>query len=192
MTRQAEGVHFRVSLTPRQVGKPLPATFAFAWTATGLAPLQGKAGPLALSDRVTVGLQPGSATSATSAAAPASGRARLFRPLGSAGLAILSTLLALGLWGLLGASPETPDKPTGRGVAGFLAALVTLGSLYLLSRSVAAEGLAGVELALLGMALFAWLRRIAAGGSKLSWALWIALGLSAGAALWCAAGSSLG
>jgi DsbC/DsbD-like thiol-disulfide interchange protein len=196
VTRQAEGVHFRIPLTPRQVGKPLPATFPFAWTATGLEPLEGKAGPLALRDRGTVDLRPAAAGAAT----PGSGRARPLRPLGIAGLAILSTLVALGLWGLLGsgrgsatsARPEMPEKSPGRGAAGFLAALGTLGALYLLSRSVAAEGLAGVELALLGMALFAWLRRIAAGGSKLSWALWIALGLSAGAALWCAAGSSLG
>ena len=77
-------------------------------------------------------------------------------------------------------------------MAGFLAALGTLAALYLLSRSVRTEGLAAVELALLGMALFAWLRRIAAGGSKLSWALWIALGLAAASALWLAAASRLG
>jgi DsbC/DsbD-like thiol-disulfide interchange protein len=188
VTRQAAGVHFRIPLTPRQVGKPLPASFPFAWTATGLAPLRGKAGPLALSDRETVDLRP------AAAAAPVSGRARPLRALGIAGLALLSTLVALGLWGLLGSGRvrTRPEKSAGRGAAGFLAALGTLGALYLLSRSVTAEGLAGVELALLTMALFAWLRRIAAGGSKLSWALWIALGLSAGAALWCAGGSSLG
>jgi hypothetical protein len=54
------------------------------------------------------------------------------------------------------------------------------------------EGLAAIELALLGMSLFAWLHRIAAGRSKLSWALWTALGLSASAALWIAARSRLG
>jgi DsbC/DsbD-like thiol-disulfide interchange protein len=197
--REAGGILFRVPLTPKQVGKPLPSNFPFAWTATGLTPLQGGGRAVALADRITVALQPGAAArpggiakaSNTSNASNAANAANAVGPVGIAGLAVLSTLLALGLWGLFSPGGE-PARSPGRVVAGFLAALGTLAALYLLSRSVRTEGLAAVELALLGMALFAWLRRIAAGGSKLSWALWIALGLAAASALWLAAASRLG
>jgi DsbC/DsbD-like thiol-disulfide interchange protein len=164
------GLLFRVPLVPRQVG-PLPATFTFAWTATGLLH-EGR--PLALTDRRTVALTP-AALPTLPAPPPGDG---LVRTLGLALLAVLSTLLALGLWGLLGGQPSP-----GRQALGFLAALGTVLLLYALSRSVRSEGLAAVELALLGMALLAWLRRTAAGGSKLSRALVVALGLAAGAAL---------
>ncbi len=194
VTREAGGILFRVPLTPKQVGKPLPATFPFAWTATGLKPLQGGGRAVALADRATVALQPGAAArpgGIAKASNTSNTVSNTIGPVGIAGLAVLSTLLALGLWGLFSSERETP-RPPGRVVAGFLAALGTLASLYLLSRSVRTEGLAAVELSLLGIALFAWLRRIAAGGSKLSWALWIALGLAAASALWLAAASRLG
>jgi DsbC/DsbD-like thiol-disulfide interchange protein len=199
-TREAGAIRFRVPLTLKQSGKPLPATFPFAWTATGLHPLQG-AGPavVALAARATLPLHP---------AAPARGTAAAGRPATARGLdpgtaatgltllAVLSTFLALGLWGLLGPglaeAAGVHTRSPRREALGFLAAGVTLALLYRLSRSVRAEGLAGVELALLGMSLFAWLHRIAAGRSKLSWALLAALGLSAGAALWLAAQSRLG
>jgi DsbC/DsbD-like thiol-disulfide interchange protein len=170
VTRDGNGVTFRVPLTPKQVGKALPAIFPFAWTATGLRPAGGGS-TLALADRRTIALAP-------SPAGPAGG---LARTLGLALLAVLSTLLALGLWGLLGGQPSP-----GRQGLGFLAAAGTLLLLYALSRSVRSEGLAAVELSLLGMALLAWLRRTAAEGSKLSRALVVALGLCAGAALWFA------
>ena len=188
VTREADAVLFRVPLTPRQIGKPLPPTFPLAWTATGLKALQGDGRTIALADRVTVALQPAAAP--VDRGVPA-GR---LRGGGIAGRAVLATLIALGLWGFFGPVGPGPEPPlsAGRGAAGFLAALGTLGALYLLSRSVPAESLAAVELALLGMALCAWLRRIATGGSKLSGALSIALGLAACAALWCAAGSPLG
>jgi len=193
VTREAEALLFRVPLTPRQSGKPLPATFPFAWTATGLRPLRGGGPAVALAARAMVPLRPEAPASRTATA-------QRLAPGGAAGafalLAVLSTLLALGLWGLLGqglaeaAGVHTRSLP--REALSFLAAGGTLALLYRLSRSVRPEGLAGVELALLGMSLFAWLHRIAAGRSKLSWALLAALGLCAGAALWLAVQSRLG
>jgi DsbC/DsbD-like thiol-disulfide interchange protein len=185
VTREAGATVFRVPLTPKQMGKPLPATFPFAWTATGLHPLRGDGKAVALAARTTVSLHP----EASPPGPPAAARG-IDRGLPLTGLAVLSTLFALVLWGLLG--KRTLGRSPGREALGFLAAGVTLALLYLLSRSVRPEGLAAIELALLGMSLFAWLRWIAAGRSKLSWALWTALGLSAGAALWIAARSRLG
>jgi hypothetical protein len=193
VTREAGAVLFRVRLTPRQLGKSLPATFPFAWTATGLQPLQGDGKAVALAARATVPLQPEAPASGGAAGPPAAapgGIAGMASITGMAGLAVLSTLLALGLWGFLGRGLGAPSPR--REALGFLVAGATLALLYLLSRSVRAEGLAAVELALLGMALCAWLYRIAARRSKLSWALLAALGLCAGAALWIAAQSRLG
>jgi hypothetical protein len=84
--------------------------------------------------------------------------------------AVAAALLTLEAWGLLRLRPRhetaavsgaaAPARRSGRReAAGFLALLVTLGLLYALSLEISAEGLAGVELALLGMSLFAWLRR---------------------------------
>jgi DsbC/DsbD-like thiol-disulfide interchange protein len=184
VTRQADGLRFRVPLTLKQVGKPLPATFPFAWTATGLQPAGGGRPhqPMALADRRTVRL------GAPSPAAHDRQDPRV-RPLGLALAAVLSTLSALGLWGLLG--PERPGAGAVREGLGFLAAAGTLGLLYALSRSVRTEGLAAVELSLLAMALLAWLRR-KAGRGKLAGALVVALGLCAGAALWFAVQSRMG
>lgn len=69
---------------------------------------------------------------------------------------------------------------------GFLAGASTLWLLYALSRQVSPEGLAWIELALLGMSLFAWLRRRADGRSALRFGLALALAACAAASLWLA------
>jgi DsbC/DsbD-like thiol-disulfide interchange protein len=84
--------------------------------------------------------------------------------------AVAAALFSLEAWGLLRLRPRrrtaaiagaaAPVRRSGRReAAGFLALLVTLGLLYALSLEISAEGLAGVELALLAMSLVAWLRR---------------------------------
>jgi DsbC/DsbD-like thiol-disulfide interchange protein len=81
--------------------------------------------------------------------------------------AVAAALLTLEAWGLLrrrprrrpAAAPEAAGPVRRREAAGFLALLATLGLLYALSLEIRAEGLAGIELALLAMSLVAWLRR---------------------------------
>jgi DsbC/DsbD-like thiol-disulfide interchange protein len=82
--------------------------------------------------------------------------------------AVAAALLTLEAWGLLrlrprrstaAAAPVAAAPVRRREAAGFLALLVTLCLLYALSLEISAEGLAGVELALLAMSLVAWLRR---------------------------------
>jgi len=89
-------------------------------------------------------------------------------PRGVALAAVAAALLTLEGWGLLRRRPrrrtaadaEAPAPAVRRReAAGFLALLATLGLLYALSLEISAEGLAGVELALLAMSLVAWLRR---------------------------------
>lgn len=76
-----------------------------------------------------------------------------------------AALLALWLWGLLGRRDETgaeAERP-GREALGFVAVAAVLGLLYILSRQISFEGLAWIQLALLAMALCAWLRNRSAG-----------------------------
>jgi hypothetical protein len=82
--------------------------------------------------------------------------------------AVVAALFTLESWGLLRLRPRRSTAAAASGAvisvrrreaAGFLALLVTLGLLYALSLEISAEGLAGVELALLAMSLVAWLRR---------------------------------
>ena len=83
-----------------------------------------------------------------------------------------------------------PWLPRLREGLGFLAGGSALWLLYALSRQVSPEGLAGIELALLGMGLLAWLRARLAAGEKTRPAarLALALGLAAcvAGALWLA------
>jgi DsbC/DsbD-like thiol-disulfide interchange protein len=132
----------------------------------------------------------------------ADGDPRLFAVLAAA-----AAYLALELWGLLrqGARRDTPNpgalgaaptvttdgrQPARREALGFLALLATLGLLYALSREITPEGLSGVELALLGMGLLAWLRRTRRAPAA---RMLLALGLAACAVapLWLAQRSRL-
>ncbi len=142
-------VVYRVPLEPREANKPLPESAAFAWTVTGLAGKDNQ--PLHLEARGPVRR----VAASPPAAGPATGggASLLRQPATVAGLAAAFVLLALYLWGQLG----RPGSSLAREVLGFLAAAAAIGLLYDLSRRVRPEGLAFVELALLVMALCAWL-----------------------------------
>ncbi|HEX7181255.1 MAG TPA: protein-disulfide reductase DsbD domain-containing protein [Thermoanaerobaculia bacterium] len=163
-----DGVVFRVPLRLREAGKPLPAETVFAWTATGLVH-QGR--PVSLEARREVPVR---------AAASASAPVETSRPVTTTLMAVASTLFALWLWGLLdlGLKERPPHKV--REALGFAAAALILWTLYALARQVTFEGLAWIELVLLAMTLFAWLRHRAVRRSAVSF-LWI-LGLAACAA----------
>jgi suppressor for copper-sensitivity B len=139
------GVAFRVPLRPKTAGSALPQETGFAWTVTHLI-RDGR--PVSLEARQTVPQR-----------AVTGSRARLVRgPILPTLLALGSTLaalLALWLWGVLG----PPGERIGREALGFAALAAVLGLLYALSRQVSFEGLAWIELTLLGMSLCAWLRR---------------------------------
>jgi suppressor for copper-sensitivity B len=94
---------------------------------------------------------------------------------------------------LLRTLPEVPGNRLARlreGL-GFLAAAGAFWSLYSLSRQVSPEGLAFVELALLALALFAWLRHRQGPGRALRAALALGLLACAAAAPWLAARNRL-
>jgi DsbC/DsbD-like thiol-disulfide interchange protein len=69
---------------------------------------------------------------------------------------------------------------------GFLAGGSTLWLLYALSRRVSPEGLAGIELALLGMSLLAWLRSRAGARPAARFVFVLGLAVCAAGALWLA------
>ncbi|HKI05086.1 MAG TPA: protein-disulfide reductase DsbD domain-containing protein [Thermoanaerobaculia bacterium] len=79
-----------------------------------------------------------------------------------------------------------PWLPRLREGVGFLAAASTFWMLYALSGQVRPEGLAGIELALLGLSLFAWLRAREGVGRTLRLALVLGLAACGAAALWMA------
>jgi DsbC/DsbD-like thiol-disulfide interchange protein len=171
-----DGVIFRVPLEPHEAGKPLPASTAFAWTATGIA-VDGR--PVSLEARRTVAQ--GVASPVPPQPRPAIPRTS--DPILIALLAVAATLGALWLWGVLGG--RSGPRP-GREALGFAAAAVTLGALWGMSRQVSFTGLAGIELALLAMALCAWLRRRAGRRRALSFLLAVGLAACAAAAPWLA------
>lgn len=89
--------------------------------------------------------------------------------------------------GLARRLPEPgPWLPRLREGLGFLAAVGAFWLLYTLSRQVRPEGLAWIELSLLGLALFAWLRSREGTGPTLRLALVLGLTLCAATALWMA------
>lgn len=183
-----EGVVFRVPLQLLDAGKPLPQTAAFTWTVTGLRGEGGK--PLSLEAQREVRLQtaPGRGGEAPALEEPA-GAAWLREPWLAALLAVGAALLALNLWGLL-AVPLPPSRPgmpgLRRGALGFIAAAGAFWLLYALSRQVSSAGLAAVELALLGMALFAWLRHRSAARSGLKFVFALGLTVCAATVPWLA------
>ncbi|HEY8019638.1 MAG TPA: protein-disulfide reductase DsbD domain-containing protein [Thermoanaerobaculia bacterium] len=173
----AGGIAFRLPLARRQVNRPLPAAAVFAWTATGLRGPQATA----IEGRAEVELAP-----PLGARGPAES-SEVARPVWTAALATLALLAALALWGILARSRGGLERgaPALRQGLGFLAFAGALGLLYRLSREVAAERLAEIELAFLGIAFLAWANR-SARGVKLRWALAAALLAVAVAVPWLA------
>jgi DsbC/DsbD-like thiol-disulfide interchange protein len=146
-------LRFEAPVRRKDSSVPLPTGTEIAWTATGLEQT-GRPGPLALAARqwVQIGVPIGVT------APPRLGvRASLAAadPRASALGVVAAALLTLAAWGLLGRRRPAVRREA----AGFLALLLTLALLYALSLEISAEGLAGVELALLAMALAAWVRR---------------------------------
>ena len=169
--RTPGGLVFRVPLKPHQTGKPLPQASTFAWTVTGLAH-GGKA--FSLEARQAVPLQ---AAAPVSRAAQTPARLQL-DPALVALLAVAALLAALWLWGVRAGQSAAP-RPAREGL-GFAAAALLVLALWSMSRQVSVVGLAGIELALLAMALFSWLRSLA--GSRRILSLLLALGVVACAA----------
>lgn len=159
-----EGVVFRVPLQAREAGGELPAETEFAWTVTNLElGLEHGGRPVSLEARRTV-----ARGAAAAASGPSSENERASFPLSpvlAALAAVGAALLALWLWGLLGPQGQADrgvERP-GREALGFAAVAAVLGMLYALSRQISFEGLAWIQLALLAMALCAWLRHRSAG-----------------------------
>ena len=139
-----DGVVYRVPLKLREAGT-MPSTTDLAWTVTGLRDLRGDGKTFSLEASRQVGPK------AKEAEKPSG---LLERPAVLTILAAATTLLALALWGLIGSALPSP----GVQALGFAAGAATVGVLYALSRQIRPEQLAVVELALLGLALIAWLR----------------------------------
>ncbi len=101
------------------------------------------------------------------------------------GLAVPYLLIAL-VPAALRRLPEAAGSPRLREGLGFLAAASIFWILRALSRQVSPEGLAWIELALLGMALLAWLRAREGSGKMKRTALALGLAVCAAGALWLA------
>lgn len=176
------GVVFRVPLRPKKADSALPRETGFAWTVTHLV---RDSRPVSLEARQTVPQSAG--TAAEAGPAPAGSRASLVRnPILPTLLAVAAALLALWLWGVLGPPREGAEARPGREALGFAALAAVLGLLYALSRQVSFEGLAWIELTLLGMSLCAWLRHKAADRRALRLVLGLGLLACALAAPWLA------
>jgi len=137
------GVRFELPLVPRRTDLPLPKSFPLAFTAVGL--VAGGA-PIALEARRQLGT-PDSVAEAESSGAPGK-----WLPILLAALAAGLTATAMALWGKEPAS-------LGRGLLGFVALGLVVVCLFLLVGRVTSSGLAGIELALLGLGLVLCLRR---------------------------------
>ena len=100
------------------------------------------------------------------------------------GLALPYLVLAL-VPATVRAVPGT-ESPRLREGLGFLAGAGTFWTLHALSRQVSPEGLAWIELSLLGMALLAWLHSREGSGKALRLALALGIAACAAGALWLA------
>lgn len=189
------GLAFRVPMgLKRKLARP-PASTSFDWTVTGLAPERPAAAPgaaervFALEAKADVPVARGGegAPAPVAASRPAGAwRRRLMSP-GLAAAGVLALLVALWLWGLLGPPMGGSARALAwRGGLGFLAAACLVWVLYRLAHRVEPVHLAFLELALLALALGAWLsgrgRRRA-----LRWSGGVVLLASAVAAVWLAA-----
>jgi DsbC/DsbD-like thiol-disulfide interchange protein len=205
------GLVFRIPVKSKVAGRPLPASAAFAWTVTGLLPAADIAStpqtaqtaqtggaaapsgpPFAIESRGDVSLAAAAAAGDIPAAELAGG-AHLSRfglgPVTAALLAALALAAALFSWGVLAKPEETRGSiATALGFAALAAALLPL---YALALQVQPEGLAGIELLLLAMALLAWLRRRTGGRGKLRFVLTLAVVACAAGLLWLADHSRL-
>jgi DsbC/DsbD-like thiol-disulfide interchange protein len=171
--RTAHGVLFRVPVKTKVAGRPPPARTVFAWTVTGLA--RG-GNPLAIEAQGVVTAAGGPAGGRPAGGAPergarAGGRPPVVGPVAAALLGALALTAALAAWGMFAGSAEPGEGRERRGARGalpaalgFAALAAALAPLYLLALQVRPEGLAGIELLMLAMALLAWLRHRAARG----------------------------
>ena len=186
-----DGLRFRVPLELKRALEEAPRSSPFAWTVTGLADSESPGAVLAVEARRTVPAsleEPAAEPSPEAATGRAEGWRRLLEaPAWAAALAVVALLAALRLWGVLGRRPSPPTaRPRRAEPLGFVAAGAVVGLLYLLSRWVSTEGLAFVELSLLGVGLAAWARSRAK--RRAVRALWAALLAAAAlAAVWLAA-----
>ena len=132
------GVVFRVPLRPRTAGQALPQETGFAWTVTRLVQRRPAGEPGGAAD---------GARGLRRRPAPSDPRERLVRsPIPAALLAVARR--APGPVALGRARPAA--RGVGREALGFAALAAVLGLLYALSRQVSFEGLAWIELTLLG------------------------------------------
>ncbi len=136
------GVRFTLPLVPRRTDLPLPETFSLAFTAVGLV---HAGAPIALEARRELG------PDRSEAVAPTPWLASLLVTF-----AAVLTAAAMVLW------VKEPGS-LGRGLLGFAALGLVVGCLRLLVDRVTPLGLAGIELALLGLGFGLWLRRRMAG-----------------------------
>ncbi len=136
------GVRFALPLVPRRTDVPLPETFSLAFTAVGLV---HAGAPIALEARRELG--PGS----SEAVAPTPWLAILLATFAAVLTAVAMALLA-----------KEPGSLV-RGLLGFAALCLVVACLRLLVDRVTPLGLAGLELALLGLGFGLWLRRRMAG-----------------------------
>jgi len=186
-----DGLRFRVPLELKRSMEEAPRSSPFAWTVTGLADPEEPGSVLAVEARRTVPAsleEPAAAPSVEAATGRAEGWRRLLEaPAWAAALAVAALLAALRLWGLLGRRPAPATARPRRGEPlGFLAAGAVVGLLYLLARWISSEGLAFVELSLLGVGLAAWARgRAKRPAARAVWT--VLLAAAALAAVWLAA-----
>lgn len=176
------GFVFRVPLRPKIAGGALPRETGFAWTVTRLV---HRGQPVSLEARQVVARR---TTAPAAGPEPAGSRESFVRnPVLATLLAVGAALLALWLWGLLDLRRKAEDtRRPGREALGFLAVASVVGLLYALSRQISFEGLAWIELTLLGMSLCAWLRRKAADRRALRLVLGVGLLACALTAPWLA------
>lgn len=148
------GLAVSAVLKATDANKGLPESIALAWTATGVS-LGGK--NVNLEDRAE--LSPKRAAAAAEPSGSASSTGPWYaRPAVAALAAVVLTLLALSLLGRFnvpGIKPATGSS--GLTLLGFATLAAVVAPLYALSQRVSSEGLAGVEITLLGLALAAWL-----------------------------------
>jgi DsbC/DsbD-like thiol-disulfide interchange protein len=189
--RTTQGVLFRVPVKTKVAGRPPPARTVFAWTVTGLA--RG-GNPLAIEAQGVVTTAGGPAGGRSAGGASARGAWAGSAPPGvgpvaAALLAGLALAAALAAWGLFAGSAEPGEGRERRGAMpaalGFAALAAALAPLYLLALQMRPEGLAGIELLMLAMALLAWLRHRAARG-RIKLLLTVGFVVCAAGLLWLA------